>query len=187
MSELAYLAWYRECNLQERIELALDPLSLACRFFPRNGGIDRLATEPGIRRTGAKAVVISLRLVRKHVAPGDLSTLMIPLQNHLCHINLLTPTHIVLQILQARLSSDRSMIEDSPCIQLTVVEMSAETLKPLDGRGFIHAGSKYRPNTFFHGRDYREGAIMNAREIQFKPHVRNSIVPFAEQYCSFCR
>lgn len=58
MSEPSYLKLYREGELKDRVNQAIDLLR-ECRLCPRECGVDRLAGEVGFCRTGRKAKVAS--------------------------------------------------------------------------------------------------------------------------------
>ncbi|MGV1098548.1 radical SAM protein [Thiovibrio sp. JS02] len=165
-----YLTLAAGGELKRRTESALALLA-SCRLCPRQCGVDRLANEKGICRTGRKAVVASYTphfgeerpLVGVggsgtiffsncnlgcvfcqnygishlgegvEVSPGQLAAMMLSLQKQGCHnINLVTPSHVAAQILEALLPAIEGGLR-LPLVYNSSGYDSVETLALLDG------------------------------------------------------
>ena len=168
--EPRYLALYRTGELRRRAEQALASLK-ECRVCPRNCGVNRLADEKGVCRTGRYARVSSyfphhgeedclrgwngsgtvffswcnLRCVfcqnsdLSHrgegieVRPEQLASMMLYLQSLGCHnINLVTPEHVVPQVLEALVLAVEEGLR-LPIVYNTSAYDSLQSLHLLDG------------------------------------------------------
>jgi len=157
----AYLELYRSGKLRERIDAAVSLLE-SCSVCPRSCGVNRLAGDVGKCHTPREAMVSSYGphfgeeapLVGRYglgtiffcqnysisqlgegqkVSKEDLAYMMLSLQARGCHnINLVSPTHVVPQILEALELAVESGLH-LPLVYNSGGYDSAETLRILDG------------------------------------------------------
>lgn len=166
----SYIALHNSGDLEERVKAAMEELAHCCAC-PRNCGVNRLAGETAVCRSGRYAVVASyhphmgeedplrgwrgsgtiffswcnLRCVfcqnydisqegaGVELDGSQLAAIMLRLQNMGCHnINLVTPEHVVPQILEALpLAVARGL--NLPLVYNTSAYDSLASLKLLDG------------------------------------------------------
>ena len=168
--EPAYLRLYRSGELQRRAEQARQALA-DCRLCPRRCGVNRLADQRAVCRTGRRAVVSSffphfgeedclrgwrgsgtiffawcnLRCVfcqnyeishlgqGREVGAEELAAMMLALQHEGVHnINLVTPEHVVPQILEALVLAAAEGLH-LPLVYNTSAYDGLESLRLLDG------------------------------------------------------
>ena len=206
--EPGYLALFRSGELAQRVKTALAALE-ECQVCPRDCGINRLADETAVCKSGRFATVASynphlgeedclrgwqgsgtiffswcnLRCVfcqnfdisqegaGSRLYPSQLAEIMLRLQDLGCHnINLVTPEHVVPQILEALLlAAERGL--RLPLVYNTSAYDSLHTLQLLDGIVDIYmpdfkiwdAKSARR---YLKAKDYPEVARQAFREMQ---------------------
>ncbi len=205
--EPAYLRLYRSGALAQRVEQARAALA-ACRLCPRACGVNRLADERAVCRTGRYAVVSSffphfgeedclrgwrgsgtiffawcnLRCVfcqnydishlgeGRPVTPEELAAMMLALQAQGVHnINLVTPEHVVPQILEALLLAVEGGLR-LPLVYNTSAYDSLESLRLLDGVVDIYMPdfklwSREAARRYLKAPDYPETARAAIREM----------------------
>ncbi len=205
--EPAYLRLYRSGALAQRVEQARAALA-ACRLCPRACGVNRLADERAVCRTGRYAVVSSffphfgeedclrgwrgsgtiffawcnLRCVfcqnydishlgeGRPVTPEVLAAMMLALQAQGVHnINLVTPEHVVPQILEALLLAVEGGLR-LPLVYNTSAYDSLESLRLLDGVVDIYMPdfklwSREAARRYLKAPDYPETARAAIREM----------------------
>jgi putative pyruvate formate lyase activating enzyme len=179
----SYLQLYKEGQLLKNVEKAFQLLK-ECSLCPRQCAVDRLNNEKGVCQTGRKAKVASYNAHFGEEAPyeishlgegiemeaKDLAAIMITLQNKGCHnINLVTPTHVVPQILEALLLAIEHDLH-IPIVYNSGGYERVETLKLLEGIIDIYMPDfkfwdKKWADRYCNAPDYREMAVSAFKEM----------------------
>jgi putative pyruvate formate lyase activating enzyme len=197
MHKPSYLQLYKEGQLLKRVGEATELLR-ECRLCPRQCEVDRIKDEKGFCKTGRKAKVASYNahfgeeapLVGRlgsgtiffafceisHLGEGaeleakDLAAIMLELQRRGCHnINLVTPTHVVPQILEALLLAVENGLT-VPIVYNCGGYERVETLKLLKGiidiymPDFKFWDQKWA-DRYCNAPDYREMAVKAFKEM----------------------